>query len=160
MAGDYLYGTTSSGGLSSGGMIFKIKPDGSDYTNVFEFVTESGYSSWSSLLYEGSFLYGITAGGGSNNDNGTIFKFDDALPLSVPGFSEPPKISLFPNPVRDVLNINLPENKETEIILYTPNGQLIIKKTINNNATIDLKSLKSGIYILQIENRTYKIIKE
>lgn len=159
-AGEYLYGTANGGGLSGGGVIFKIKPDGTDYTSVFEFVTDSGYGSWSSLLYQGSYLYGITAGGGSNNDNGTIFQLDDGLPLSVPSFVESSNISFFPNPVKDILNISLAENKETEIMLYDISGKLILTKTINSTATIDLNSLKSGVYVIQIESGTYKIVKE
>ncbi|HET8803831.1 MAG TPA: choice-of-anchor tandem repeat GloVer-containing protein [Aequorivita sp.] len=159
-AGDYLYGTTSSGGISGGGILFKIKPDGTDYTNLYEFGTDSGYGSYSALLYQGTFLYGITSSGGSNNDNGTIFQLDDALPLSAPNFVESSSVYLFPNPLKDMLNISLAENKETEIKLYDISGKLILTKTINSSATLDFNSLKSGVYVIQIENGSYKLVKE
>lgn len=159
LAGDYLYGTTTSGGLMGGGVIFKIKRDGTDYSNVFEFVTDSGYGCWGSLLYEGSYLYGITASGG-NNGNGTIFQLDDALPLSSPSFVAASNISFFPNPVKDLLHINLSEDKETAIKLYDITGKLIVKKTLDSSTTIDLNGLKSGVYVIQIGNQKHQIIKE
>ena len=160
LAGDYLYGTTTTGGLSGGGMIFKIKPDGTDYSSIFEFVTESGYSCWSSLLYKGSYLYGITSSGGDGGDNGTIFQFDDGLPLSNPNVSAPTNIAIYPNPVQDVLYISLPENTKADAILYDVAGKLVLRETIVGNAAISLNSLKSGVYFLQVGNNTQKIIKE
>lgn len=160
MAGDYLYGTTSSGGPSGGGVIFKIKPDGTEYTNIFDFVTDSGYSSWSSLLYKGTYLYGMTIAGGSNNDNGTIFQLDDALPLSISDMAEESTISVFPNPVKDFLHINLKENTERAVTLYDVTGKLLLTKNINSSASIDVSSFKSGVYMVSVGNVTYRVIKE
>lgn len=72
--GTYLYGMTQLGGLNESGTIFKIKPDGSNYTKLldFESVTNGGNPK-GSLIYDGSFLYGMTLNGGIYN-MGTIFK--------------------------------------------------------------------------------------
>ena len=72
--GTFLYGMTGGGGTNDMGTIFKIKPDGTGYSNLLNFVgTANGSTPWGSLIFDGTFLYGMTRYGGTNN-NGTIFK--------------------------------------------------------------------------------------
>jgi len=72
--GTFLYGMTSSGGTSDFGTIFKIKPDGTTYIKLLDFDgTTNGSYPYGSLISDGTFLYGMTYGGGTN-DLGTIFK--------------------------------------------------------------------------------------
>jgi uncharacterized repeat protein (TIGR03803 family) len=67
--GTFLYGTTSSGGTNNKGTIFKIKPDGTGYIKLYDYI---GYGSnpQGSLISDGTFLYGMTSGGSLGN----IFK--------------------------------------------------------------------------------------
>jgi len=70
----YLYGVTYGGGTNNMGTIFRIKSDGSGFTKLFEFAgTSNGKLPVGSLLYDGTFLYGMTQMGGTN-DKGVIFK--------------------------------------------------------------------------------------
>jgi uncharacterized repeat protein (TIGR03803 family) len=71
--GTFLYGTSSIGGASSCGTIFRIKPDGTRDTTLFTFSGGNGKNPQGSLYYDGAFLYGITANGGANL-YGTLFK--------------------------------------------------------------------------------------
>lgn len=72
--GTYLYGMTSSDGANSKGTVFKIKPDGSGFTDLMDFAGASnGSDPWGSFLYDGTYLYGMTQTGGTAN-SGTIFK--------------------------------------------------------------------------------------
>jgi uncharacterized repeat protein (TIGR03803 family) len=76
--GTFLYGMTNNGGNGTGtngnGTIFKIKPDGSQYTKLYDFMgIKDGEFPYGSLVSDGSFLYGTTALGGKNS-MGTIFK--------------------------------------------------------------------------------------
>ncbi|HWY98522.1 MAG TPA: choice-of-anchor tandem repeat GloVer-containing protein [Bacteroidia bacterium] len=64
--GTYLYGTTRYGGASNDGVIFKIKPDGTGYTKLFEFNGTDGLQPLGSLIYDGNFLYGTTEQGGTS----------------------------------------------------------------------------------------------
>jgi gliding motility-associated-like protein len=72
--GAFLYGMTSTGGINTMGVIFKIKPDGSGYSKLLDFSgSATGAFPEGSLIYDGSFLYGMTTGGGANGV-GVIFK--------------------------------------------------------------------------------------
>ena len=74
--GTFFYGVTSEGGKYNFGTIFKVMPDGSNYTHLFEFdAIVTGKSPSGSLTYDGTYLYGVTSEGGLNN-YGTIFKIN------------------------------------------------------------------------------------
>lgn len=72
--GIYLYGTTFGGGSSSMGTVFKIKLDGTGYAKLLDFAgLTNGRNPRGDLLYDGTYLYGMTSVGGSDNF-GTLFK--------------------------------------------------------------------------------------
>jgi uncharacterized repeat protein (TIGR03803 family) len=71
--GTYLYGMTGGGGLYNKGVAFKIKPDGTGYTNLLNFDIINGANPQGSFITDGTYLYGMTSNGGINN-NGVIFK--------------------------------------------------------------------------------------
>jgi uncharacterized repeat protein (TIGR03803 family) len=72
--GTFLYGMTSDGGTNNFGTIFKIKPDGTDYVNLLDFNGSNGkWPQYGSLIYDGTFLYGMTKSGGVDNF-GVVFK--------------------------------------------------------------------------------------
>ncbi len=73
--GTFLYGMTSAGGTNDKGTVFKIMPDGSGFVRLMSFLNAiSGSSPLGSLVFDGTFLYGMTSAGGSINNMGTIFK--------------------------------------------------------------------------------------
>ncbi|MBW8050128.1 MAG: hypothetical protein FVQ77_07275, partial [Cytophagales bacterium] len=74
--GGVMYGMTSSGGINSLGLgtLFKIMPDGTGYAKLLDFAgTTNGSYPHGSLISDGTFLYGMTKLGGTNN-KGTLFK--------------------------------------------------------------------------------------
>ena len=73
-----LYGTTSGGGSSSGGTIFKVTLGGT-FTNVINFTGTSGANLGSSpqaplIIGSDGNYYGTTAAGGTGGGFGTVFK--------------------------------------------------------------------------------------
>ncbi len=60
--GTYLYGMTSAGAPTSlcCGSVFKIKPDGSGFDTLVTFNGLNGCSPMGSLVYDGTYLYGMT----------------------------------------------------------------------------------------------------
>jgi uncharacterized repeat protein (TIGR03803 family) len=79
LLGSSLYGTTSSGGYSNNGTIFKIDTDGNNYAVLKRFHGIDGSNPDAGLVASGTMLYGTTSQGGPNND-GLLF----ALSLQAP----------------------------------------------------------------------------
>jgi uncharacterized repeat protein (TIGR03803 family) len=71
--GTFLYGTTSDGGVTDNGTIYKLKLDGSGFTKLYDFDDTNGSHPYDALIYDGTFLYGTTISGGDNGQ-GVIFK--------------------------------------------------------------------------------------
>jgi uncharacterized repeat protein (TIGR03803 family) len=73
LSGNTLYGTTTAGGSSSVGTVFAVNTDGTDFTNLHNFIYNSdGGDPQAGLVLSGNTLYGTASQGGSS-DNGTVF---------------------------------------------------------------------------------------
>ncbi len=60
-------------------------------------------------------------------------------------------LSLYPNPIKEVLNVNAQE-EITKLSVYNQLGQVVkIMKPFSSNFSIDLSSLSIGIYIVNLE---------
>ncbi len=72
--GGYLYGMTIFGGTSDRGAIFRMMPNGSNFSKLHDFTggTQGSYPN-GSLIVDGGALYGVTYSG---DDVGDIFKID------------------------------------------------------------------------------------
>ena len=66
---------------------------------------------------------------------------------------------LYPNPTKDIINIEVKSwiNKEYKILDL--NGKIIYKGSINNDFIIDISFLEPNIYFICLNNKYYKIIK-
>jgi uncharacterized repeat protein (TIGR03803 family) len=72
--GTFLYGMAEYGGTNDYGTIFKIKPDGSGFIKLHDFLGGTdGDDPKGALVYDGTFLYGMTDHGGVYNF-GTVFR--------------------------------------------------------------------------------------
>lgn len=69
----FFYGTTMSGGLYGMGTVYKVKPDGTQYTKIFDFNGGNGARPMGGVILRGDVMWGTTSAGGVNN-LGTIFK--------------------------------------------------------------------------------------
>jgi uncharacterized repeat protein (TIGR03803 family) len=80
LSGNTLYGTTQHGGSTGNGTVFKIKTDGTGFTNLhtftatssYPFVNSDGANALAELVLSGNTLYGTTCLGGSSGV-GTVF---------------------------------------------------------------------------------------
>ncbi len=94
-----------------------------------------------------------------NNENQIIERnstvlYDSQLNLAE---SAKQKIHLYPNPVKDILKISgIHQNFEYSI--FSMNGDKIISGT--SNGTVPVSDLGKGVYVIVIENQTFKFIKE
>ena len=80
---------------------------------------------------------------------------------------------LYPNPVRDILKLEIYANKKQQLIsrVFDISGKLLIVKSFNvdkgqNNSNLTVTNLERGIYIISFENTVgniegrYKIVKQ
>jgi len=79
----YLYSMTFAGGINNRGVIFKMKPDGTEFSKLFDFDSVNGRNPYGSVISDGTFLYGMTSTGGTYN-MGVIFK----IKLNGTGYSK------------------------------------------------------------------------
>lgn len=82
-----------------------------------------------------------------------LFSKQDVNSISLADFAE---AKIFPNPANEILNINLNANGTTVKSLEVINlqGQILLTETVNSpivNTSLDLSSIESGIYFLNIE---------
>ncbi|MDP1622808.1 MAG: T9SS type A sorting domain-containing protein [Bacteroidales bacterium] len=85
--GTFLYGMTGGGGTNGMGTIFKIMPNGTGYSKLLDFQSwTTGAGPGNAIIMDGTFLYGMTGGGGTNY-MGTVFKFQyttQQVPVTLP----------------------------------------------------------------------------
>lgn len=84
--------------------------------------------------------------------------------LLANGSFDMPGLMVYPNPVKDILNISLDQGI-TGVSVYNLLGQQVITKSLDaNEAGIDMSGLASGAYLVSIQSegkiKTVKIIKE
>jgi hypothetical protein len=84
-----------------------------------------------------------------------------------PVISESAIVKIYPNPVSNILNINLLGifNKQSYIQIVDAKGSVVIEqKAMNNPQAIDVSKLAKGIYLVKINNGgsyiTSKFVKE
>jgi uncharacterized repeat protein (TIGR03803 family) len=160
--GTFLYGMTLNGGTNDKGIIFKIKPDGSEYSKLLDFTGASnGAGPYNSLISDGTFLYGMTSLGGTA-DLGTVFKY--AIPGGIAENQIEKNFNIYPNPATNKIIIanNGDLQKETFISIYNVQGEQVISNTFNyqNSMDMDVSSLANGIYMVKIQTEKGLAVKK
>ena len=147
--GTFLYGMTNGGGSNFSGTLFKIMPNGTGYVKLIDFEgIANGSNPVGSLISDGTFLYGMTSGGGSMSF-GAIFKYQ----LSTLGFPEndtEASFTIFTNSNNGIVTIHSIDNKY-EVVIVNMLGQTIHSSKITSYHTeIDLSYQDKGTYLVII----------
>lgn len=141
------------------------------FTNNFNATSPTWYQSYNGMrnvkvtdldLRNDNVVFAATYGRGvfSGTFTNTVLNNDT--------FTNNKKVSIYPNPVKDNLNINIKDfSGEVSIKIIDINGREVFNKNINNFITsnmLDLSSFSSGIYVLKLSgeglNYSEKIIIE
>lgn len=73
---------------------------------------------------------------------------------------EATSVSWYPNPVKDILYVSCPDQMETVLSIYAPDGRLVLSRRLEERIQIiDLKDLPDGFYIVRIGSSAHQIIK-
>ncbi|MDM1548991.1 DUF5074 domain-containing protein [Empedobacter falsenii] len=97
----------------------------------------------------------------SFNSNGKVVSQNITISSAVLGTSDLNKSSInaYPNPVNNVLFIETNEASKAEIFAIT--GTKMTEKTLQKGKNqLDVSSLPKGVYIIKVNNSTFKVIKK
>jgi uncharacterized repeat protein (TIGR03803 family) len=155
--GTFLYGMTRDGGANNYGTIFKIKPDGSDYTKLLDFAgTTNGRKPSGSFIYLFPDLLGMTQMGGTNS-KGVVFKLS-TLATNVNENNEEKGIVIFPNPATDIIMVsnNVNFNYTLTLNIYNLVGKLVRTELMKQGQQqISIGDLNNGIYVVEIKSKEW-----
>lgn len=70
------------------------------------------------------------------------------------------KIRLYPNPSTEFIRIVSDKKEALNIKIYSTEGRLVLSGTYRPSEDIDINTLKQGIYLVQVDNTTLKLIKK
>lgn len=136
-------------------------------TNSFTSLTQTGMIGrrhHTSEVWNGS-LY--IFGGNTTTSTSTSLSSVQSASLASLGstdFASEHQISVYPNPVKDIMTIDS-DSDYTKITVYNLLGQQILTKSVaSNKNTIDVSNLNAGTYFVRLDSgrdvKTVKIIKQ
>lgn len=98
----------------------------------------------------------------SNTINLKGIEFNFTLPhLNIIENNFKNELYIYPNPTKDIINIVLKNNDETQIAIFDYTGKLMYSKVVNKKkVSIDLRSYTSGIYIVKLDTNEKIITKK
>jgi len=100
----------------------------------------------------------ITASACYTSDGAAITAVDCSA-TAVENVNVPP-LAIYPNPIVDNLNFT-GSDKIDKVSVHSLTGQLVLSvSSLSNKSTLDVKSLKSGVYFVSIEYATGKKLTE
>lgn len=90
-----------------------------------------------------------------------VFTLESDIILSVDK-NELPQLSIFPNPAKHELIVDINSNEPTSIDLVDVSGKIVLSDELTGSTTLDVSSLKSGIYFVRLKEFgvTSKFVKE
>ncbi len=69
-------------------------------------------------------------------------------------------IEVFPNPVSSILNIKLDKVSQGSLTIVNDLGQIVLQQDVSDqNITLDLSTLTTGLYIINVETTNGKLVK-
>ena len=111
-----------------------------------------------SSVQEGEYAYRIEKSGRSTYAGNLELKSDTVLNITLEyltksTFKNDQTVKLFPNPVSNVLNIEL--EQAAQLQLYLLDGRKVLSQQLpKGHSTLDVQLLKQGRYIAYVKNRT------
>ena len=62
------------------------------------------------------------------------------------------KVSIYPNPTSDVLNISTNSNNISELMIKDITGKIILTQQFNSKVTINTENYAKGVYLIDVKN--------
>lgn len=68
-------------------------------------------------------------------------------------------IRIFPNPTSDKINFSSPLEQDVQVVIYSSTGQMLRRQHVSTSESVDVSALPKGLYIIRINEQTYKFSK-
>ena len=154
MGATWIYTRSGSTWIHQG---LKLRGTGAIYDNAY--YVYQGFSV--SLSADGNTV--LEGAPGDSLGRGAVWAFNSSIPAGIEDrASQQDLISIYPNPATETFTLSV--NAEMIGTSYTftdMTGRIIHSHIVEKeNTVISLDGLSSGLYILQIEGRSYKVVKE
>ncbi|UAB79884.1 VCBS repeat-containing protein [Marixanthomonas sp. SCSIO 43207] len=98
-----------------------------------------------------------------NPDINTLHEIEEGAELSI-NENSTDFIKLYPNPASSVIHFSQEILRDTPVQIVDISGKVIMKQTISSENTLNIESLQSGVYFVQLEvdqqKLSYKFIKK
>lgn len=119
----------------------------------FENVTQFSFSGDNLLINQGGTVTPIS--------RSVIRKLtmEDVTSSSIETYDENAKIFIYPNPTSDKLNMSSETEQLVLVGIFTLNGQKLMQQQMSTSESIDVSFLAKGIYIIKINETSYKFSK-
>lgn len=154
--GANLYGMTSLGGATYAGTIFKVDTNGTGYADLFDFDgidDTTGLNPTGNLTFDGTYLYGMTGGGGTYGA-GTIFRFGTSSLGIEKITSGKGNVKVYPNPSKGEFTIESSGvSSQWSVEVYNVLGEQVYSSNYplsTNHYSLDLSSNPNGIYFYRV----------
>ena len=123
-----------------------------------EIVSTQSETVYTDKIAEGIYTYSVVARSGELY-SAPAFVIFDSNQKSTENINELPskKVSLYPNPTSGMIYVNC--DKSFDAVVYNYQGQVVVRKN-NNDGQIDLSSLTTGVYFLEIRDGKNVIIEK
>ncbi len=117
----------------------------SPYTYMWDAAAGSQTTATATGLTAGTYVVTIT------DANGCTYMDSVVVNSAAVGINEitASSVSMYPNPVSDVLTITVENNQSLIAELYDLNGKLISSNAVNGTAVISVSNLDKGVYFIQ-----------
>jgi hypothetical protein len=117
----------------------------SPYTYMWDAAAASQTTATATGLTAGTYVVTIT------DANGCTYMDSVVVNSAAVGINEltASSVSMYPNPVSDVLTITVENNQSLIAELYDINGKLISSNSVNGTAVISVSNLDKGVYFIQ-----------
>jgi hypothetical protein len=142
----------SDGGSAITGYTVTSYPDGITGTGTNSPITVTGLTNGTGYVFKvtATNIAGISSASAESNS---------VIPSTSTGIDNATAdaLSLYPNPASNIVYI---KGAKGQVDIYDATGSLVIKQQIAKNNSVDISSLPKGVYVLKLNNQSFKLIKE
>lgn len=113
-------------------------------------IVEANYNVNDTILFSGN-VQGVYT---------SIIFYKETTVAKVNNVSKISNLSIYPNPVTDILNINFESNEPINVAVTDMNGSIVYSETASFATKVDMTMLPSGMYFVKIGNENTKVFKQ